>query len=494
MSKKLIDLMYFDGLKDISLQVSIIMGIDGIIKVIRAESGKHSIQSYDLERFRGMTIAVDASIMIYQTVLATRKGGADLVNNKGSITSHLKGIMSKIKVFLSHNITPIFVFDGKAPELKEGTLEERREKRRKAEEELKKLGDTVGKDSEAYQKHFRNTFKPSEENITELKTMLDLMGIPYIAAPGEADVVCAWLANRKDPEGKKYAKIVCSDDSDILVFGAPYIAKEMCVFLKRGKQITIVSLDKTEKKMGLTHEQFINLCVMLGCDHNKNIPGCGPKKALELAKSQETLEDIIDLYKAKKREVQKKKKKTKIEESLLEFDLDHLRRVRDYFLNGTADLDAEGFEVSDEQRYRRQMQEDQLYDFLCYKHNFNTEDIEGEILELKRSYGTDVDRPNKGKYHKIISQKSLNRDQLSDSDSFNQSPVIKPATEEEPEKIRKVKGKKSEDAEKSVETKKIKKAKSKKVKSKHEKSEESEKIKKGKKAKHKSSAKRTVEK
>ena len=116
--------------------VKYLMGIDGIIKVIKAES-KKSIKAYHLDRFDGMTVAVDASIMIYQTVLAVRKGGTDLTNEKGGLTSHLKGILTKIIMFLRHRITPIFVFDGKPPELKEGTLEERREKRRKAEEELK---------------------------------------------------------------------------------------------------------------------------------------------------------------------------------------------------------------------------------------------------------------------------------------------------------------------------------------------------------------------
>lgn len=409
------------------------MGIDGVIKVIRAESAK-SIKAYNIDRFKGMTVAVDASIMIYQTVLAVRKSGADLTNEKGGLTSHLKGIMSKIIFFLKNQITPIFVFDGKPPELKEGTLEERREKRRKAEEELKKLANTVGTDNEAYLKHFRNTFKPSESDITELKIMLDLMGIPYVAAPGEADVVCAWLASRRDEQGKKYAKIVCSDDSDILVFGAPYIAKDMCVFLNDAKQITIVSLDKTEKNMDLTHEQFVNLCVLLGCDHNGNIPGCGPKKALELAKAQETLEDIISLYKKKKKEVSKKKKKTRIEESLLVFDLDLLPKVRDYFLNGTADLDTDGFEMSDKQRFIRCLQENHFYDFMCYKHNFDKDDIENSIADIGKYYQEmGISRSNKGSYHEIICEKSLHRDELSSDDSFNETPTVKKLDESESE-------------------------------------------------------------
>ena len=34
--------------------------------------------------------------------------------------------------------------------------------------------------------------------------------------------------------------------------------------------------------MGLDHDQFVDLCILLGCDYVDKIRGIGPKKAIEL--------------------------------------------------------------------------------------------------------------------------------------------------------------------------------------------------------------------
>ena len=161
------------------------MGIRGLPKWIKDIAGSYAISEHKFSRFAGMTVAVDASLMIHLTVIAIRSSGKDMVNNRGQLTSHLHGLFYKILTFLQNGMTPIFVFDGKPPDIKSNTLNQRLEKKLRAEEELKSL-DT---NSEEYVKQFKKTFKPSKQDIIEAQIMLDLMGIPYIAAPGEADVV-----------------------------------------------------------------------------------------------------------------------------------------------------------------------------------------------------------------------------------------------------------------------------------------------------------------
>lgn len=46
--------------------------------------------------------------------------------------------------------------------------------------------------------------------------------------------------------------------------------------------------------------QFIDLCIMLGCDYTGSIKGVGPKRAIELIKNHRSLEKIIENIDVKK--------------------------------------------------------------------------------------------------------------------------------------------------------------------------------------------------
>lgn len=43
----------------------------------------------------------------------------------------------------------------------------------------------------------------------------------------------------------------------------------------------------------MTQEQFIDLCILLGCDYCGNIRGIGPKKSVELIKQYGSIEEIL---------------------------------------------------------------------------------------------------------------------------------------------------------------------------------------------------------
>ena len=51
---------------------------------------------------------------------------------------------------------------------------------------------------------------------------------------------------------------------------------------------------------GLLQEQFIDICILCGCDYAGTIRGIGPKRALQLVKEHKTLEKVLEsLDKAK---------------------------------------------------------------------------------------------------------------------------------------------------------------------------------------------------
>nr|XP_034958455.1 flap endonuclease 1-like [Zootoca vivipara] len=55
-----------------------------------------------------------------------------------------------------------------------------------------------------------------------------------------------------------------------------------------------ISLPVVLQKLGLTQEQFVDLCILLGCDYCEKIRGFGPKKALPLLQQHKRIEQVLD--------------------------------------------------------------------------------------------------------------------------------------------------------------------------------------------------------
>ena len=54
-----------------------------------------------------------------------------------------------------------------------------------------------------------------------------------------------------------------------------------------------INYDKAIGGMGLSHDQFVDLCILLGCDYCDTIRGIGPKTALKLIKEHGNIETIL---------------------------------------------------------------------------------------------------------------------------------------------------------------------------------------------------------
>ena len=115
------------------------MGIQGLTRLI-SDNAPHAIKEHKLENYFGRKVAIDASMSIYQFLIAVRQvGEGQLTNDAGEVTSHLTGMLYRTVRMLEAGIKPVFVFDGKAPTMKSGELAKRKERQKAAEEELAKL-------------------------------------------------------------------------------------------------------------------------------------------------------------------------------------------------------------------------------------------------------------------------------------------------------------------------------------------------------------------
>jgi len=261
------------------------MGIKDLSKVI-ADHAASSIKTNEMQSYFGRRIAIDASMSLYQFLIAVRQDGAQLVNESGDATSHLNGMFYRTIRMMEHGIKPVFVFDGKPPELKSGELEKRTERRAENEKQLteaKEKGDT-----EAMEKFERRLVKVTATHSDDCKTLLRLMGVPVVEAPCEAEAQCAELVKTE----KVYA--TATEDMDALTFGSTVLVRHMTFSEAKKMPIREFLLEKVLKEFDMTREQFVDLCILLGCDYCPTIRGIGPKKAYDLIAQYKSIESILE--------------------------------------------------------------------------------------------------------------------------------------------------------------------------------------------------------
>lgn len=99
-----------------------IMGIKGLTGLI-SEHAPDAIKEHEIKTLFGRKVAIDASMSIYQFLIAVRqRDGEQLQNADGETTSHLMGFFYRTIRIAENGIKPAYVFDGKPPEMKKGVV------------------------------------------------------------------------------------------------------------------------------------------------------------------------------------------------------------------------------------------------------------------------------------------------------------------------------------------------------------------------------------
>ncbi len=269
-------------------------------------------EKIEFENLAGRKIAIDAFNSLYQFLSIIRQpDGTPLMDSKGRVTSHLSGLFYRTGKLVEYGVLPIYVFDGKPPDLKRKVSEERRQIREEAHEKWKeavKVGDIV-----AAKRHAQASSKLTGEMIDESKKLLEAMGIPWVQALGEGEAQAAYMVQHGD------AWASASQDFDSLLFGSPRLIRNLTITGRRklpGKNIYVsvepelIELQKALDSLGIDRKKLIDMGIMMGTDFNEGIKGIGPKKALAYAKEGKSVKQV---YKEMKQEP--------------EVDLDELREL-----------------------------------------------------------------------------------------------------------------------------------------------------------------------
>ncbi|KAK7158956.1 hypothetical protein R3I94_005330 [Phoxinus phoxinus] len=231
------------------------MGITKLAHLIHFDAPA-SMLNKEIGDYSGKIVALDTSIVVNQF--------------RTALPSHLKlspltGLFYRTLTFLEHDIKPVFVLDGRPPCQKRAVLEKRAK--------------IIGYNS-LQSPNTGSNFKQ------DCQRLLNLIGVPCIQAPGEAEALCAHLVKSGT------VNAVASEDMDTLAFGGTVLLRQLNA--KKDSEVTEYSLPKLLEALQLTYEQFVDLCILLGCDYCDKIGGLGPSRALKLIKQHHTIEGVME--------------------------------------------------------------------------------------------------------------------------------------------------------------------------------------------------------
>jgi flap endonuclease-1 len=307
----------------------------------------------------GKVVAVDAHNTLYQFLSVIRQpDGTPLMDSSGRITSHLSGLIYRTTSMMEAGMRPVFVFDGKPPGMKEGTIKERRQVRAEAYrrwEEAKAAGSP-----DAF-KYAQASSRLTGEILEDAKNILGYMGVPCVQAPSEGEAQTAFMVRRGD------AYCAASQDYDSLLFGATLLVRNLTVTGRRklpGKNVYVniepemIYLNDGLGKLQITREQLVDIGLLVGTDFNEGIKGVGPKTALKLVKKHRSMADIL-------------KEQGK--------EIDDYECIQQFFLSPEV---TENYDLK-----VKVPNVDKIKEFLCEEHDFSADRVEKAIDRLVAASG-----------------------------------------------------------------------------------------------------------
>jgi len=314
-----------------------------------------------LEELKGKVVAIDGYNALYQFLAIIRQpDGTPLKDSRGRITSHLSGIFYRTANLLEAGVRPVYVFDGKPPELKTKEIERRIEVKEKAVVEYRaalERGDMV-----AARKAAQATSRLTGEMVGQAREVLAALGVPWIQAPSEGEAQATFMTKKGD------AWATVSQDYDSLLFGAPRLIRNLTISGRRklpNKPVyidiepEIVKLEDVLLELKITRDQLIDIGILLGTDFNPDgFKGIGPKKALKAIEEFGSLKAALE------------QKKLEADPTL---DVD---AIRDIFLNPktTDDYRLEWGSING----------NAVKEILCGSFDFSPERIEAALQRIEK--------------------------------------------------------------------------------------------------------------
>lgn len=256
------------------------MGIEGLYKFINKYCPQIN-KNVNIKSIKNTVCIIDGMQHIYSQLIYMRSKNKEVISKSGKNISHIHGLINSLTYYLKNNIIPIFIFDGKSPDIKKKKINERKNvlkhnlkrlndlentkndlniiKKTKispdlsineTEKNINELEEKLDSIDEEYKRIYKKTIVMKDYYIKDWMQILKFLGIPVIRAKNEADPLCGYISkNNKDIYG------IISNDSDMLIFGASRLMRKSV-----NQQFNIIELDnliKSINKLLLNDKDYI---------------------------------------------------------------------------------------------------------------------------------------------------------------------------------------------------------------------------------------------
>ena len=229
------------------------MGIPRLNRLLRNKVSERSIRLTPLNHLRGRRIVVDSSIYLYKYLA------------EGCLVENLYTLAMKLRSF---RIAAVFVFDGKPPEEKQEVIVRRFERKSKCQEQydaLRRQYESAPPGPEKHRMKFeleklkRQFVRLSAADISLAKDLIVACGHQVADAPGESDAICARMVQLGIVDA------CLSEDTDMFPFGCPMVLRNLSL---ADSTVLIYDLNSILHDLGLSFNEFQEVCVTSGCDYN----------------------------------------------------------------------------------------------------------------------------------------------------------------------------------------------------------------------------------
>ncbi|XP_050673318.1 flap endonuclease GEN isoform X1 [Leptidea sinapis] len=226
------------------------MGIKGLWSVLSPFCEKKS-----LHEIRGETVAVDLSGWVCDSQNVTDY----YIQPK----LYLRNLFFRTVYLLLADITPVFVLEGDAPELKQDVM---------ASRNAIQFRGAAPKSDTAKSKAPSVTRARFKGVLKECENLLRSMGVRCVKGSGEAEATCARL------NAKGLVDAVISQDSDCFAYGARRVYRNFSVSSSAGGgamqgSVDLYDAEKMFQTNGFGRKKMIALALLCGCDYG--VGACG---------------------------------------------------------------------------------------------------------------------------------------------------------------------------------------------------------------------------
>lgn len=262
----------------------------------------------DISYFKNKKVGIDVSAYMYRFIAAYRDSTTgEALKRQGNIISHLIGFIHLISSFLNHGITPLFFFDGKAPEIKKEVLLKREQKKR----ELNLLIEACEKKKEyALLKILKKkVISFGNDEINSLKNILKYSGLAMVQSEQESDYsLASYYLNKK-------IDYIFANDYDFFIFGVPEL-----IYPDKQNAFQYMEIEQKDEIKKYSQNELIFLSFFLGNDYLPGITGVGPVLAKKELKEPISMDLFFNKFNIQNEERTKYLKVYKLYSSINTYD------------------------------------------------------------------------------------------------------------------------------------------------------------------------------